>query len=209
MNNRGKWDIQKIYNRYINYMSKYQKKIPKTHAVFSRWRGVMFLWRWHHRWHRGSLQVQTYSETMGTQGYSSTKHIFLCEWEEISNCTIAITSFGDGLHGWHNGQLRQMYWIDGLCWKLLQLHRLDAMVQYTRSMRRYRLYANYLQLKDMDQNKEEALYIDWMPKATRNIAGFINSTQPGYTLKQTNYIFEGCEGNRFFVCAIKSIVAKE
>ena len=42
-----------------------------------------------------------------------------------------------------------------------------------------------------------------------NIAGFINSTQPATTNKRPNCIFEGCEGNRVFVCAIKSIVAGE
>ena len=42
-----------------------------------------------------------------------------------------------------------------------------------------------------------------MPKATRNIAGIINSTQPRSTLKQPSYIFEGHEANRVFVCGIK------
>ena len=60
------------------------------------------------------------------QGYSSTKHIFLCEWEDISNCTIVITWFGVVLDGWHKGQLRQMYRIDWVCWTLLQLQRLVA-----------------------------------------------------------------------------------
>jgi hypothetical protein len=36
--------------------------------------------------------------------------------------------------------------------------------------------ANYIQLKDNDQNKGETMYIDGRPKATGNIAGFINST---------------------------------
>ena len=58
----------------------------------------------------------------------------------------------------------------------------------------------------MDQNKGVMLYIDGRPKSTGNIVGFINSTQPGSTLKQPNCIFEGCEGNCVFVCAIKSIV---
>ena len=53
------------------------------------------------------------------------------------------------------------------------------------------------------------MYIDGNPKATGNIAGFINSTQPGSTIKQPNFIFEGREGNRLFVCAIKSIAAGE
>ena len=47
--------------------------------------------------------------------------------------------------------------------------------------------------------------MDRRPKTTGNIAGFINSTQPESTLKQPNYIFESREGNRVFVCAIKSI----
>ena len=55
-------------------------------------------------------------------------------------------------------------------------------------MRRYGLSSNYIQLKDKDQNKGATLYIDGRLKITRNIAGFINSTQPGSTLKQPNYI---------------------
>ena len=81
--------------------------------------------------------------------------------------------------------------------------------QYTRSMRRYGFSANYLHLKDKDQNKGATLYIDRRPKATWNIAGSINITQPGSTLKQPNYIFKRREGNYVFVCAIKSIVVGE
>jgi hypothetical protein len=83
------------------------------------------------------------------------------------------------------------------------------LVQYTCSMRRYRVSANYLQLKDNNQNKGASMYIDGRPKASGNIAGFINSTQPRSTNKQPNCIFEGREGNHVFVCAIKSIVAGE
>jgi hypothetical protein len=36
--------------------------------------------------------------------------------------------------------------------------------------------ANYIQLKDNDQNKGETIYIDGRPKETGNILGFINST---------------------------------
>ena len=50
-----------------------------------------------------------------------------------------------------------------------------------------------------------AIYIDGRPKATGNIAGFINSTQPGSTIKQPNCRFEAREGNRVFICVIKSI----
>ena len=82
------------------------------------------------------------------------------------------------------------------------------MVQYTLSMHRYGLSANYLQLKDKDLNKGETLYIDGRTKKTKNIAGFINNTKPGSTLKQPNCIFEGREGNYVFVCVIKSLAAR-
>ena len=49
------------------------------------------------------------------------------------------------------------------------------------------------------------MYIYKRTKETGNIAGFINSTQPGPKNKQPNCIFEGNERNRVFVCAIKSI----
>ena len=53
------------------------------------------------------------------------------------------------------------------------------------------------------------MYMDGKPKTTGNIAGFLNSTQPRSTLKQPNCIFESREGNRVFVCVIKSIAAGE
>ena len=53
------------------------------------------------------------------------------------------------------------------------------------------------------------MYMDGRPKTIGNIAGFINSTQPGSTLKQPNCIFDSREGNGVFVCAIKSIDAGE
>ena len=83
------------------------------------------------------------------------------------------------------------------------------LVHYTQSMHRYGLSANYIQLKDKAQNKGAMMYMDGRPKTIDNIAGFINSTQPRSTLKQPNCIFESCEGNRVFVCAIKSIVVGE
>ena len=51
------------------------------------------------------------------------------------------------------------------------------------------------------------MYIDGRPKATWNIVGYINSTQPTTTNKQPNCIFQGHEVNRVFVCVVKSIVA--
>ena len=61
-----------------------------------------------------------------------------------------------------------------------------CLVQYTQSVHRYGLSANYLQLKDKDQNKRETLYISGRPKKTKNIVGFVNNTQPQSTLKKSN-----------------------
>ena len=47
------------------------------------------------------------------------------------------------------------------------------------------------------------------PKSTGNIVGFINNTQLRSTFKQTNCIFESREGNRVFVCGVKSIAARK
>ena len=47
------------------------------------------------------------------------------------------------------------------------------------------------------------MYIDGRPKEIGNIVGFINSTRPSSTSKQPNCIFEVCEWNEVFVCAIK------
>ena len=51
------------------------------------------------------------------------------------------------------------------------------------------------------------MYIDGRPKASRNIVGLINSTRPRMTRKESNCIFEEREGNRIFVCAVKTIKA--
>ena len=72
-------------------------------------------------------------------------------------------------------------------------------------MCRYALSTNYLQWKENDQSKRLVVYIDGRPKEIGNIVGFINSTCSRSTNKQPNCIFEACEGNRVFVCAIKSI----
>jgi hypothetical protein len=74
---------------------------------------------------------------------------------------------------------------------------------------RYRVATNYIQLVDNNQNKGATMYIDGRPKATGNIVGFINSTRPVTTTKKLNFIFEGREGNRIFVCATKTIVLGE
>jgi hypothetical protein len=50
------------------------------------------------------------------------------------------------------------------------------LVWYMRSMWRYALTANYIQLINEDKNKGETIYIDGRPKASGNITGFINST---------------------------------
>ena len=76
-------------------------------------------------------------------------------------------------------------------------------------MNRYGLSTNYIQLKDKAQNKAATMYMEGRPKTTGNIVGFINNTQIGSTLKQPNCIFESHEGNRVFLCAIKSIADGE
>jgi len=53
------------------------------------------------------------------------------------------------------------------------------------------------------------MYIDGRPKASGNVAGFINSTRLVTTTKKLNCIFEGREGNRIFVCALKKIAPGE
>jgi hypothetical protein len=69
--------------------------------------------------------------------------------------------------------------------------------------------ANYIQLKDNDQNKGEFVYTDKRPKETRDIARFIKNTRLATTNKKTNCVFEWHEGNCVFICAIKSIVVGE
>ena len=83
------------------------------------------------------------------------------------------------------------------------------LVQYMQSMQRYALAANYIQLINKDKNKGVNIYIDERPKASRNIAGFINSTWPGTTNKQPNFIYEGLEENQVVLCAIKKIALGE
>jgi hypothetical protein len=83
------------------------------------------------------------------------------------------------------------------------------LVRYMRSMRRYALTRNYIQLINKDKNKGVTTYIDGRPKASGNIVGFINNTRPGKTNKQPNCIFEGCEENRVVLWAIKRIALGE
>ena len=53
------------------------------------------------------------------------------------------------------------------------------------------------------------MYIDGRPKASGNIVGLINSTRHGMIRNEPNCIFEEHEGNRIFVCAMKTIMAGE
>jgi hypothetical protein len=50
------------------------------------------------------------------------------------------------------------------------------LVGYMQSMRRYALATNYIQLINKDKSKGMTIYIDGRPKASGNIAGFINNT---------------------------------
>jgi SET domain-containing protein len=100
------------------------------------------------------------------------------------------------------GRLVELFEYAGPCYTYGVWLRL---VQYMPSMRRYTLATNYIQLKDNNKNKGENMYIDGRPKASGNIASFINSTRPEMTRKEPNCIFEESEGNRIFVCAVKKI----
>ena len=53
------------------------------------------------------------------------------------------------------------------------------------------------------------MYIDGRPKASRNVAGFINSTRLVTTTKKPNCEFEGREEHRIFVCATNTILPGE
>ena len=53
------------------------------------------------------------------------------------------------------------------------------------------------------------MYIDGRPKASRNVVGFINSTLPVKSTKQSNCAFEGREEHHIFVCATKNIIPSE
>jgi hypothetical protein len=50
------------------------------------------------------------------------------------------------------------------------------LVRYMRSIQRYALTANYIQLINKDKNKGATIYIDGRPKASNNIVGFISNT---------------------------------
>ena len=60
------------------------------------------------------------------------------------------------------------------------------LVQYTQSMRRYGVAANYIQLAEHNKNKGATMYIDGRPKVSGNIVVLINSTQPVIATKQPN-----------------------
>jgi hypothetical protein len=83
------------------------------------------------------------------------------------------------------------------------------LVRYMRSMWRYALTANYIQLINNDKNKRVNIYIDGRPKVSRNIAWFINITRLETSNKQLNFIYEGCEENRVVLWAIKNIALRE
>ena len=64
-----------------------------------------------------------------------------------------------------------------------------------------------MQLISKDKNKGETIYIDGRPKASDNITGFINNTQPGIKNKQPNCIYEVHEENQVVMCAIKKDIS--
>lgn len=164
---------------------------------------------WEHRWHGVSLEVETSSETMGTWG-SSLKSTDVSINERIYH--VAPSSL-NGLGLCSRDDIKVCY--RGLI-ELMEYERICynyngwvQLVQYTKSMCRYGVDTNYIQLKDNNQNKGTTTYIGGRPKEARNIVVFITCTWPMTINKQPNCIFEGCEGNHVFVCAIKSIAARE
>jgi hypothetical protein len=78
-----------------------------------------------------------------------------------------------------------------------------------RSMQRYAISANYIQLKETNPNKGGTTDIDERPKASGNIVEFIKNTWLEITKKAPNFIFEGNDGNRVVICAIEIVVARE
>jgi len=78
-----------------------------------------------------------------------------------------------------------------------------------RSMQRYALTTNYIQLINNDKNKGATIYIDGRLKSSGNITRFIDNTRLGTTNKQPNCIYEGWEGSQVVVCMIKKIAPRE
>ena len=76
---------------------------------------------------------------------------------------------------------------------LYKYNKWFILVQYTRSMRRYIVFANYIQLAEHNKNKGATMYIDGRPKVSENVVGFINSTRPVTTTKKPNFESEGHE----------------
>ena len=76
-------------------------------------------------------------------------------------------------------------------------------------MRRYGVATNYIQLAEHNKNKGATMYIDGIPKASENVASFVNSTQPVTATKKPNCEFEGREEHHIFVCATKTILPGE
>lgn len=83
------------------------------------------------------------------------------------------------------------------------------LVRYRKGMRRYALAASYIQLININKNKEMTIYIEQRPKASCNIVGFINDKWLKTSNKQPNCIYEGCEGNWVVMCTIKKIDPRE
>ena len=83
------------------------------------------------------------------------------------------------------------------------------LVQYTRSMRRYGVAANYIQLEEHNKNKGVTMYIDGGTKASGNVVVFVNSTWLVTTTKQLNCEFEGLKEHHIFVYATKAILLGE
>ena len=111
----------------------------------------------------------------------------------------------DGINVSYGTEIELMEYV-GPCYKY---NDWLLLVRYMRSMQTYKVATNYCQLLENSLNKGATVYIDGSPKDSGNIPGFINSTRLGSTHKLPNFLFEGRERNRVFVCATKSIAAGE
>lgn len=63
-------------------------------------------------------------------------------------------------------------------------------------------------MKENNQHKGHSIYIDERPKSSVDVSKFINCSCPRSMNKLRNCMFEGRDGNRVVVSAIKPIVAR-
>ena len=63
-------------------------------------------------------------------------------------------------------------------------------------------------MNENNQNLGQSIYVNKGPIYSGNVVGqFLNNWYPIIMNKLPNHMFEGCDGNKVVVCAIKSIDA--